>query len=153
REWGHRSSVWVNQELAILAYRQFFEGRKIPILAFKDPQVKLEGAMTSLIVNPRALGSADSVVEAVRPWLASANFAAVSETAFEEKWAQLSDADRMIAAALIEEGGREVKEATIRTTAMRLFGMSATAAGEALQNARLVFMNTDLIKFIHNVHS
>jgi hypothetical protein len=51
-EWGHRSSVWVNQELAILAYRQFFESRKIPLLAFMDSRVKIEGAMTSLIVNP-----------------------------------------------------------------------------------------------------
>jgi len=50
-EWGHRSSVWVNQELAILAYRQFFESRQLPILAFMDPQVKLEGAMTTLIAT------------------------------------------------------------------------------------------------------
>src|SRR5437773_2014248 len=35
-EWGHRSSVWVNQEVAILAYRQFFEAKAIPILAFAD---------------------------------------------------------------------------------------------------------------------
>src|SRR3972149_8904095 len=27
--WGHRSSVWVNQEVAILAYRQSFEARKL----------------------------------------------------------------------------------------------------------------------------
>src|ERR1022692_159588 len=31
-----RSSMWINQELAILAYRQFFEAREIPILVFKD---------------------------------------------------------------------------------------------------------------------
>lgn len=40
-EWGHRSSVWINQELAIIAYRQFETGRKIPILVFMEPSVRL----------------------------------------------------------------------------------------------------------------
>ncbi len=48
-----RSSVWTNQELALLAYRQFFERRTIPILAFKEQTVTLEGAMTAFIVNPK----------------------------------------------------------------------------------------------------
>ena len=41
------SSMWINQELAILAYRQFFEQREIPILAFKDVAVELEGAISA----------------------------------------------------------------------------------------------------------
>ncbi len=49
---GVRSSVWVNQELAILAFRQAYEATTIPILAFAEANVNLEGAMTALILNP-----------------------------------------------------------------------------------------------------
>lgn len=73
-EWGHRSSVWVNQEVAILAYRQSFESKKVPVLAFADPVVKLEGAMTSLIVNPQPLPSSTQLVSAVATWLAKSEF-------------------------------------------------------------------------------
>jgi hypothetical protein len=90
-EWGRRSSVWVNHELAILAYRQFFESQKIPLLAFIDPKVKLEGAMTSLIVNPRLLGTAPEVAAAVKAWLSSGEFTAGSDDAFTRKWNQLTD--------------------------------------------------------------
>src|SRR5580698_684490 len=44
-----RASMWINQELAILAFRQFFEAREIPILVFKDQNVSLEGAMSAFI--------------------------------------------------------------------------------------------------------
>jgi len=40
KEWGYRSSAWVNQEIAILAYRKQFEGVDIPILVFKDEKVR-----------------------------------------------------------------------------------------------------------------
>lgn len=32
KESGRRSSMWVNQEVAVLAYRQFFESRRVPVL-------------------------------------------------------------------------------------------------------------------------
>jgi hypothetical protein len=72
KEWGRRSSVWVNQEIAILAYRQFFESKSIPILAFMDSAVKLEGAMTSLIVNALALPASAALASTVRQWLEEA---------------------------------------------------------------------------------
>ena len=40
-EWGYQSSVWVNQEIGILAYRKQFEGVEIPIMVFKDKKVRL----------------------------------------------------------------------------------------------------------------
>jgi hypothetical protein len=76
--WGHRSSVWVNQEVALLAYRQFAESTKLPILAFVDPGVKLEGAMTSLIVNPQPLPGLADLKTFVDSWLANSEFTAVS---------------------------------------------------------------------------
>ena len=65
-EWGYRSSVWVNQEIAILAYRKQFEGIEIPILVFKDEKVRLEGAMTSLIVNPIPMKSELEILKQIK---------------------------------------------------------------------------------------
>lgn len=152
-EWGHRSSVWINQELAILAYRQFFEEKKIPVLAFIDPNVKLEGAMTSLIVNPRPLGSAQDVASAVTQWLTDSQFGAVSDEAFQQKWRQLSEPARNVVAGLLAEGGHNVKETAVRRTVMRLFNIDSNQASQMVRKAKLEFINTDLVKLIHNIHS
>lgn len=72
--WGRRSSVWVNLELAILAYRQFLKSKRLPVLAFVDPGVKLEGAMTSLIVNPQPIPSASQAIGIVKAWLTAEDF-------------------------------------------------------------------------------
>ncbi|MEW5980366.1 MAG: hypothetical protein AB1898_31650 [Acidobacteriota bacterium] len=145
KEWGHRSSVWVNQEVAVLAYRQSFEAKKIPILAFAEPQVKLEGAMTTLIVNPRPLSSPQDVASAVRAWLAEAQFGGGSEDVFETKWSQLSEAARKVVAALLEEGGCNVKESALRQSLMRLFGMAREAASRVVRETHPMFMSTDLV--------
>ncbi len=152
-EWGHRSSVWVNQELAILAYRQFFESKKIPLLPFVDPKVKLEGAMTSLIVNPRPLGTAEDVATAVKTWLSAGEFNVGSDETFERKWNQLSDVGRKVLAGLLEEGGNNVKQTAVRHAVMRQFNMQSNPASEAVRKAVLEFINSDLVKVIHNIHS
>lgn len=153
QEWGHRSSVWVNQEVAILAYRQFFEVRKIPVLAFVDPRVKLEGAMTSLILNPRPLAAAAEVANSIKAWLAESQFADVSDDAFAQKWNQLTDAGRRVVAGLLAEGGHEVKQSVVRQAVMKLFQIDIEAASKTLQQSRLEFQNTDLVKLIKNIHS
>ena len=152
-EWGHRSSAWVNQELAILAYRQFFESRKIPVIAFADPQVRLEGAMTSLIVNAKPLGSAQDVASAVKAWLGEANFEAGSDEAFVKKWAQLSDDARKVVVGLVDEGGHNAKETAVRHAVMRRYGIDSNQASEMVHKAKLEFMRTDLVKLIHDQHS
>jgi hypothetical protein len=153
KEWGRRSSVWVNQEIAILAYRQFFEAQKIPLLAFIDHKVKLEGAMTSLIVNPRPLGTALEVASAVKSWLSSGEFTAGSDEVFERKWNQLTDVGRKVLAGLLEEGGHNVKETAVRGAVMRRFNMQSNPATEAVNKARLEFINTDLVKHVRNTYS
>lgn len=63
---------WLAQiklELAILAYRQFFESREIPILVFRDESVELAGAMSALIVNAKLLPKEQAVIEEVNQWL------------------------------------------------------------------------------------
>lgn len=151
--WGHRSSVWVNQEVAILAYRQFFESMNLPILAFADPAVKLEGAMTSLIVNPKPIPSASEVVGAITAWLSSAEFSHSSGEVFLSKWGQLTESDRMVIAALIDEGGKNVKHSSIRQTLAKRFDIAKEAAGKYLQESKLQFISTDLVKLISNIHS
>ncbi|MBI4668613.1 MAG: hypothetical protein HY747_05425 [Elusimicrobia bacterium] len=65
---GHRqqrSSVWVNQEIAI----------EIPILVFKDPSVALEGAMQYLIVNSNPIPSSmQAILPQIKEWLRSTAF-------------------------------------------------------------------------------
>lgn len=74
KEWGHRSSVWVNQEIAILAFRKQLQEIDIPIIVFKDERVRLEGAMTSLIVNPIRMGSRSDILVEIDRWLKSTEF-------------------------------------------------------------------------------
>lgn len=149
-KWGCRSSVWVNQEVAIMAYRQFRDGQRIPILAFRDPNVKLEGAMTSLIVNPRPLTSPFDVADSVSAWLAEADFASGTGDAFAEKWEQLTNDARQVVAGLFAEGGRNVTEQVIRRAVMKLFQLPSETASEAVRKSRLQFQNTDLVKRITN---
>jgi hypothetical protein len=145
--------VWINQEVAILAYRQFFEAKKIPILAFADPKVKLEGAMTTLIVNPRPLGPPQDVAGVVKSWMTEVQFGGASDDAFITKWNQLSDDAKKVVAGLLEEGGYNVKETAVRHAAMKLFGMGSENASKAVRDAKLQFITTDLVKLIDNIHS
>jgi len=152
-ELGRRSSVCINQELAILAYRHFSEDKHIPVLAFADRKVKIEGAMTSLIVNPGPLGAAEDVVSAVRSWLAERQFGGTSHEAFQQKWAQLSESARGVVAGLLDEGGYSVKETAVRHALMRLFNTRPDQASEAVRNSKLEFMKTDVVKLIQNIYS
>jgi hypothetical protein len=151
--WGRRSSVWINQEVAILAHRQFVEARKIPVLAFTDPKVKLEGAMTSLIANPRRLNSTEEVATAVSEWLANNHFSRTSDQAFQRKWDQLSAPTRKVVAAMLEEGGCAVKETAVRRTLIDLFELDLNQAGDAITAAKAEFRNTDLVKLADNIRS
>jgi hypothetical protein len=152
-EWGHRSSVWVNQEVAILAYRQFFEAKKIPILAFAEPNVRLEGAMTAIIVNPRPTGTPRDMVSTVKIWLAEAHFSTGSDEAFDAKWNSLTDDARKVIFGLLEEGGYNVKESSVRQAVVRKFGIDRELVSRALPEIRLQFIATDLVKLIDNIHS
>ncbi len=156
KEWGYRSSVWVNQEIAILAYRRQFEGIEIPILVFKDEKVRLEGAMTSLIVNPIPIKSDSEILDQIDSWLNSTDFpfsGSATDARFFSKWGKLSAMSHQVISALLEEGGTNVKESSIRVCLRESYGMGKNEASKAIQDARLEFINTDLVKLIHNIHS
>jgi hypothetical protein len=149
-EWGRRSSVWVNQEVAILAYRQFFESTPLPVLAFIERQVKLEGAMTALIVNPRPLPPVAQLPEAVKGWLRSAPFSDSNNEVFTQMWQEMTQGAKRVIAVLFEHGGRNVKEATIRRGLARRFGVDPNSADTMLRDAKLQFMNNSVVQLIPN---
>ena len=156
QDWGHRSSVWINQEIAILAYRQRLEGISIPILVFKEDIVELEGAMTQLIVNPLPFRPQEETLFQVRDWLESRHFPQSGEgrhELFQGKWTQLSPEARDAIAALLDEGGVNVKNDTVRRGLQQRYNYERNDASRALRNALGEFINTELVKLISNIHS
>lgn len=151
---GIRSSVWINQEVALLAYRQFFERRSIPILAFQDPSVALEGAMTAFIINPKPLVDEDTVLAEVRRWLVeeAPSGTADDNDVFQAKWDALQIDDRSILAALIAEGGRDIKEQSVWRRLTRYHGFDKNRASEVLRKRRIVLSEANLVQLRHNVY-
>lgn len=152
-EWGQRCSVWVNQEIAILAYRRFIEARHLPVLVFKDERVRLEGAMTALIVNPLPITEPTEVVTTVLSWLNTNKFSVSSDDIFTKKWERLSEQSRRVVSCLLDQGGYQVKEGSVRRALIDTFGLPGNDASEIVRNARLEFIGTDLVKLIHNIYS
>jgi hypothetical protein len=146
-----RSSVWINQEVAILAYRQQYEGREIPILAFKDPATDLEGAMTALIVNPQELGTEAELLQQLHAWLGGNGGQGPSSDRkeFETKWRATTSEDRSVLSALVAEGGSDVKESSIlrRLREDRVIGGRAS---EVLRHARLALSQANLVRLRQN---
>ena len=158
QDWGHRSSVWINQEIAILAYRQRVEGISIPIpiLVFKEDIVELEGAMTQLIVNPLPFRPQEETLVQVHDWLESRHFPSSSEVRheiFSENWSQLSTEALHVIAALIDLGGENVKRDAVRRRLQQRYNYNKNDASGALRNALGEFINTELVKLIPNTHS
>lgn len=147
--WGIRSSVWVNQEIAIAAFRRWYDARPLPILAFMEPSVKLEGAMTSLIVNPRSLDSS-TIVEEVRDWLEGLSgdlSAPDADATFREKWEQLSESTKRILDCLEREGGADVPD-DVLWGAMNRYGMGKDDA--SMRKAKDQFRATGLVRLKKN---
>ena len=150
-EWGIRSSVWINQEIAILAYRKYFEGTDIPILVFKDSGVQIEGAMTSLIVNPKPFKKKEEMLEEVKYWIQSAQFSPPRrDDLFKSKWGQLECDSLKVIGCIIDEGCSQVKEDCIRKCMMNRFSFSSNDASHAIRRSKLMFQNTDLVKMERN---
>ena len=151
---GVRSSVWINQELAVLAYRQFFEATNIPILAFKHETVSLEGAMSAFVINPMLLGNEDAVVAEVRNWLvAVAPQGRLSEQdVFDRKWEALEADDRLLLAALIEEGGHDIKEVSVRRRLTEAHNIDRNLASTLVRKRRTVLSTSNLVRLQRNLH-
>lgn len=154
RALGIRSSVWINQEVALLAYRQFFEKRAIPILAFRDSSVTLEGAMTAFIVNPKPSVDEHFVLAEVRKWLTDEALSGATDEhkLFQQKWDALQADDRAILAALIAEGGRDIKEQSVRRRLIKHHGFEKNRASDVLRRRRTVLSEENLVQLRHNIY-
>jgi len=146
--------VWINQELAVFAYRQFFEGANIPILAFKHESVSLEGAMSAFIINPIPLGNEDAVIAEVRNWLATVapQGRPSEQDVFDQKWEALEANDRLILAALIEEGGHNIKEVSVRRRLTEVHNIERNQASTLVRERRTVLSTSNLVRLQRNLH-
>jgi len=144
--------MWINQELAVLAYRQFFESAEIPILVFKEDSVRLEGAMSAFIVNAKPLTDEGAVIAEVLRWLTDNAAGGRSEghAVFDQKWAALQTEDRLILKALIEEGGHAVKESSVRRRLVTSHGLEQSIASATLRTRCAVLRQATLIQLRHN---
>jgi len=153
--WGVRSSVWINQEIAILAFRQLNQRVKIPLLTFMASEVKLEGAMTGLITNPVPLSTREETLASVTAWLAATRFPGapyqVSEEIFQQSWESLRLESRLAILALVEEGGTDVKEHRVRMALESRHGL--VKAGNMFAEIRSELTNTDLVKIKEDIYT
>ncbi len=72
-----RSSVWIQQELAIISFLNFQRRgrRRIRIRVFAQRGITREGLTEVLILNPTEFGRDDELPDAVREWLTGPEFA------------------------------------------------------------------------------
>lgn len=145
KKWGIRSSVWINQEIAILAFRGFLENRPLPILAFKESKnIKLEGAMTSFIINPHLLVDTNDTISKIDEWLKKEQFFPCLEDEFELKWSRLSDNTKKILNCLFSEGGIQVNDLNMERQMKQKYGsFNHTDFLVSLSQ----FDDTDLVKY------
>jgi len=72
-----RSSVWIQQELAIVSFLNFQRQgrRRIRVRVFAQRGITREGLTEVLILNPTEFNQNDELPEAVREWLTGPDFA------------------------------------------------------------------------------
>ena len=149
--WGVRSSVWINQEIAILAFRQHTQRlQKIPLLTFMSKDIKLEGAMTGLITNPHLLGTQEEVIRKVTQWLSSTEFPAtahrVSQKLFQEKWDALTFDALLVLDVLVEEGMQDVRRDLIKRALRERHGLSKEHVADTLPGTISQLSQCGLVK-------
>ena len=69
-----RSSVWIQQEIAMFCYRMFLERRSLPIRAYSERGIRLEGVMGIAVVNPIEFDRPEEIPAEVGKWLDSREF-------------------------------------------------------------------------------
>jgi len=154
--WGHRSSVWINQEIAIVAFLQRVKNIRIPILVFKEVEVNLEGAMTQLIINPIPMGPTEEILARLNEWMNSEHFlpsGEVKDEIFCENWSELSAGSLDAIRALMELGGVDVKRDRVRRRLQQSYGYDKNNASHVVLRATSEFTKTDLVKFKDDIYS
>jgi hypothetical protein len=102
---SQRSSVWIQQEIAVLSYRMYLEQRSLPIRVYSERGIRREGVMEVAIVNAIEVDSPDEIVADVDKWLGGREFeehpvVARREELFNRRLAALTE-DHMLMLELV----------------------------------------------------
>lgn len=141
------------KKLQFFPNRQQYETRRFPILAFKDKNVSIEGAMTSMIVNPKEMASEEEITEEVKSWLRKQSFDKDDKERFEEKWALVTEDQRKFLDCLIEEKEKNVKAEAIRKRLIEKFRLENNDATRIIKNAKLRLPEIGFLEHIPNNHT
>jgi len=100
-----RSSVWIQQEIAMFCYRMFLEQRSLPLRVYSERGIRREGVMEIAVVNPIEFDRDREVIAGVDAWLKSREFEehpvlARREELFRARLARTSD-DQLLLLELI----------------------------------------------------
>jgi len=100
-----RSSVWIQQEIAVFCYRMFLEQRSLPLRVYSERGIRREGVMDIAVVNPIDFDRDREVIAGVDAWLKSREFVehpvlARREELFRARLARTSD-DQLLLLELI----------------------------------------------------
>ncbi len=149
-----RASVWVSQELAILAYRIHAQHQDVPILMFLDDSVSREGILGRLSLQPHALSSLDEMERVLVQWLQKETFRDSYASIVAEKFAGARPDDRIFLSALIHEGCDDVSISTLKPIVRKMWSKERTEASRIVDDGYsrchvLGLINQD-IKFTGN---
>ncbi len=110
--------------------------------------------MTAFIVNPKPSVDEGFVLGEVRRWLTEeATKGATDEhDLFQAKWDALQDDDRTILAALVAEGGRDIKQHSVRRRLIKDYAFEKHRASEVLRKRRTVLSGDNLVQLRRNIH-
>ncbi|NIM04486.1 MAG: hypothetical protein GTN65_02450 [Armatimonadetes bacterium] len=147
---GHRSSVWVNQEMAVLVYWAHLTPTQIPLLVFKDSNVRLEGMTEHLASFVETIGERPQVLEKIDDWLSSHTFTEPGEDGvFHSKWDGLSENYRKLLNALVDLKGKQVNESSLRKRLVEHYDISKSDVGRLLMESKSALSQLDFIRFAH----
>jgi hypothetical protein len=152
-KYGETSSIWINQEVAILSYRRWLENAPIPVKIFKEPEVAIEGAMTSQIANPTNFASNNQVLQEVGNWLRDASFSPpLDQAEFRRLADQLDDGDWMVIEAVFAGGGTDVSHGHVSQYLQKSKHLGDTTATPIVNSAFLKFASTGNNLLLHHRH-
>ncbi len=128
-----RASLWVGQELAILAYRRQSLHHDVPILLFLDEKVSREGMLGQLSFQPHPLSNLEDMENVLSDWIEMEHFPESVASVVAEKFAKTNDENRMFLWALSHEGGADVTMSPLGTIIQEKWGKGKSEASEIVK--------------------
>jgi hypothetical protein len=114
----HRASVWIQQEIGILAYRSFLQGRHIPVRVYQEQGILFEGIMKTAIINPIIFRRKEEVLGGLTEWLRGPEFEddpvlSRRESIFKNRIAALQNYDWILLGLIVAHSPEPGEQASI----------------------------------------